>query len=304
MVMVPSGVILSGIGQNGAFLPLIKTANKVKSLRHFEKFEDDILCSKVGENSFIFVKKSYPSYQQLRFRKHVLGFLTKNGLNKPFEYQSLATPEFEKFLNSARRNNLQIVPRATTKLVFNLKLRSTALVNGAPLSFDFSHGQKLSSQVTDELLSSPADVLTSRQDIEDRARGLADLDKVAQYQIMGEVPVSSEVNMVRSALEQFGVYYEQENAIVDSQVERILGDASWNDIKTRRSVKNMEELKSKLPDAYRIIFSIRKDDLAMVDKVATNEETAALERAPLSHQFTVTIVGMANGKQFKLKLPI
>lgn len=73
----PTAVILSGVGDNGVFKHLIDASDKVTVLRTFQKFENDLLCSKQGDNSYIFVKKSFPAYARLRFRRHALDLLVK-----------------------------------------------------------------------------------------------------------------------------------------------------------------------------------------------------------------------------------
>jgi hypothetical protein len=304
VLTVPTGVILSGAGANGLFRPLILNARKVKSLRHFEKFEDDLLCSKVGEDSYVFVKKTFPAYQRLRFRKFVLNLLIKNGIGKPFEYEQLATPEFGQIVNSLWRQNPEVVPLPKSKLCFDLLLQSSVIVNGAAIQVNFAPGTKMKDQIVQELKASQANLLTNQEDIDNRAKGLKENSKISQYQLMLDAPFPQESNLVRTAMENFQIYFDQETAALDSRVESLLDDPIWLDTKKRRSCKKMQELKDKAPNEYRIMFGIRKDELSQYDKIPSEEEIQQMEQATLSHQFTVSIIGLANGKTFQIQLPI
>jgi hypothetical protein len=301
---VPSGVILSGVNDNGPLVALMAAAEKVKSLRHFEKFDNDLLCSKQGEMAFVFVRKTYPAYQKLRFRKHVLDLLVRVGVNKPFDYQELATPEFEPFIRAMWRNTPQIVPRPNTKLTFLVTLQTGTIIGSNSLRFNFAPSVRLSEDAVATLRNSPADVLKSKNDIAERLKTLTSLDVQSQYKLLIDSPVNHEVNLVKEALENFRMYYDQENSVLDSKVETILSDPIWADTKARRKIRDMRELKEKLPSAFKLMLNIRKEELSYVDQVPSNEETLALQEAPLTHQYMIEIIGIADGKKFDINLPI
>lgn len=301
---MPSGVILTGTGDNGSYAPFLAPTQKIKSLRHFEKFDDDLLVSKLSEGAFVFIKKNYPPYKQLRFRKHVLDLFSSVGYNNAFSYQELVTPEFEIYLNTIWRNTPQIVPDPNTKLAFVVTLQSSAIINGEAIHFNFAPRVKISDLTRDALFAMPAKLLTDKSEISERLKSLIAIDKKCQYSFMKDPPVSSSIALVRDALESFKIYYENENSKLNSKVDNLLTAQIWDDTKARRKTKDMRELKDKIPAAFNMILGIRKEELSYGGLVPSTEDTLTLSEAPLSHQYMLEIQVVANGKQFDINLPI
>ena len=301
---MPSGVVLTGKGDSTTFAGLPEASKKVKSLFKFEPTTDDMLCCKTGENSFVFVRKNYPPYKRLRFRKHVIELLKRVGYNKPFQYQELASPEFEEYAKPIWRDTPELVPNPSTKVAFQVRLQSSTTVGGEPMDFVFGPGIKSPVETIQALLASQADVLTNRNDILERVKSMPPTDTQGQYTVTIDSPVSSQLSSVRSALEQFRVYYEEENSALSGKAETVLTDPIWNDTKARRKIRDMRELKEKLPKAFNFILGIRIEELSYLNLAPSQEETLALSEAPLNHQYQVTLTVFGGGKGHKLNLPI
>jgi len=301
--IVPSGVILSGVGDKGSYNSIFKAAEKVHGLRHFEKFDDDLLCSKQADSSFIFIKKTFPRYVALRFRKHVQELLLKTGLGKPFQYQQLATPEFEKFAASIFKNDPSIIPTPTTNLAFFTMLQSSAVVQGNPVNFQFGPSYSVDAGTKEALLESQATLLTTHSEIVARMKSMPE-DLGAQYKLLLASSVGQEMNLTRDALEAFRIYYDQEMSTLDVGIEGLLTDPIWNETKLRRKVRDMRELKQKVPVDFDTILGLHKDFLELRGRVPSSEEMAALEEAPLTSQYILSISGYAGGKGFWIHLQL
>lgn len=301
---MPTGVVLTGSGDDRSFAAFPEATKKINSLFHFETFKDDLLCSKTGNNAFIFVKKNYPPYKRLRFRKHVFNLLQRVGYGKPFKYQELATPEFEPYVQTIWRNTPQIVPNANTNVAFIVMLQTSTTVKGEVMPFNFGPPLKLSDPVKDALAAAPADILKERDQINKRILAIQPLDNQGQYTIMKDPPVEAGLKLVRQAIENFSGYYEQENSELNNKVDALLTDPMWNDTKARRKIKDMRELKAKIPAAFNLILNIRKEEMSYYGQVPTDEETLALGEASLTHQYVLQLLVSADGKQVAVNLPL
>ena len=301
--VMPAGVILSGVGDTGSYSPLFLAAEKVHSLRHFEKFSDDLLCSKLAESSFVFIKKTFPRYTGLRFRKHIQELLLKTGLGKPFQYQELATPEFEKFAASLLKNNPNIVPGPTTRLAFLTMLQSSVVVQGNPLNFRFGPSLSLATGTREALLESQATLLTNQSEIVARMKSMPS-DPGAQYKLWTQTSAQQEMNLTRDALEAFRIYYDNEVASLDVGIDNILSDPIWKATKLRRKVKNMRELKQMVPLDFDTIVGLHKEFSDNAGRVPSSEEMAALEEANINSQYSLKIAGYAGGKSFVITLEL
>ncbi len=299
--IVPSGVILSGVGDKGSYTSLFKAAEKVHGLRHFEKFDDDLLCAKQADSSFVFIKKTFPRYVGLRFRKHLQALLLKTGLGKPFQYQQMATPEFEQFAASIFKNNPSIIPTPTTNLAFLTELRSSAVVQGNPVNFEFGPSFSLIPGTKEVLLESQATLLATHSEIVARMKSMPD-DLGAQYKLLLPGSVAQEMNLTRDALEAFRNYYDQEVSSLDVGIDDLLTDPIWKSTKLRRKVKDMRELKQKVPFDFDTIIGLHKEFSGNAGRVPSSDEMAALEEATLTNQYSLTIVGYAGGKEFSIIL--
>ena len=301
---MPSAVILSGVADNGNYPALLKVAAKVKTLRHFEKFEDDLLCAKQGDNAFVFVKKTFPSYKALRFRNHVMNLLLRTGYGRPFEYQELANSEFEPYVRSIWRNNPKILPSPTTQIAFLVTLQSSTSIGGSPMTFNFAPSINLSDQAKRALAGAPATLLTSRADWEDRIKTLGAIDTHAQYRSWIATPVQQEISLTRDALEQFRIYYDQETTDLDTRVEKMLSDPIWNDTKLRRKAKDMRTLEETAPREFASVLATRRDYLLATGETQSADQMLSLREAPLNHQFMLELLGVVDGRTFDISLPL
>jgi hypothetical protein len=293
---LPPIVVLGGQKYKTNYAVLLKNIDKVKRQPHFEVLEDSLLCGRQNNATIILVEKSYPPYQKLRFRKHIISLFAKYGVNKPFAYNELATPEFEPNANPMWLQSPGAMPNQQTKVTFSALLTTSLNTKGKMYSSTFAPLLKLDQKTKDSLTNAPCTFLSSPQEISEYAKSLVMADRHAMYHLPIDVPASTEVNMVRDALEAFGRYNEDEVAKLNEAAEAMLSDPIWETTKQRRKTKNMRDLRASIPEDADFIVNRYKGHLADSGQTVSSEELSDLDGASLSHQYQFSLVFCVNGK--------
>ena len=282
---------------------MFDATDKVKSLHHFERFADDLLCCKQADLAYILVKKTYPAYEQLRFRKHVLNLLIKVGDSKAIDYKDLVPPEFEPYARRIWTYQPQFLPYPQSKVVLRVMLETSAIVAGKNAKAVFANAQPSIAGVKQGLIDYPVGVITKKSELDEHWRAVQ-VRSESQYKLWLDTPYHQEVSFVKDALETFRAYYDQEVADLDNKVDSILTDPKCAGTKIRRKARDMRELKEKAPDEFQSMLGICKGQAEMEGRIMSTEDILALSEATLSHQYRVSIIFCADGKFQDMQLHI
>ncbi len=301
---VPDAVILLGGQDKVDVTGVFKAVNKIIAPHRFEQFENDLLAFRAAQGTCYFVQKTFPPYAKLRFRKHALGLYLKYGLGQPFPYSELAPQEFKPFADAIWRHRPDVVPNEQTKISFQLLLRSTGFASGRPQSIEFGPGVQFTDLTFNTLKQSPADVLTSRDQIIKRRAELSEPDQGMLFRPLVDMPTSVELSMSKDAIERFREYYDSQVGSIDQKVDDAMTDPTWRGTKARRKSRSMRDLKTDSPVDFQTFLTLSQDLAKEAGTPLSPDEVASLQESNLTSQYELNIVLFAGTKRLTMVLPM